>query len=357
MPSRLYNLGRMFVFGVPGTGNITLANPVPGFLTFAQAGVLNGAVVRYGAKDGNAREVGYATYSSTGPALNARVIESSTNGGAALNLSSNAVISLLPSATDFGSIAPQCGKLVRAGATALSFGPYHGNKIKIAGKLYEIPAAGIAGFANTGIIVNGTGGQNLIANANYLVTCFVNAGVLTGNFSTDITHAASQAVDNEGVEYSIGMGQGHTVLGLIRTNASAQFDNVTTLSWFNRRFKELHLGTANLTTTSGAWVNLTAAYPMMHWGDEPFWLMFSGQANTSHSPSGYAAMDIGVDGANAGLLQYVYYLAGAAFPVNLSGWAFGHTEGYHYVTGMGVAASGAGTLTVNNSVLGWGTFG
>lgn len=98
---RLFNLARMTVNGAPGTGNITLLNAVPGFLTFDLAGVPNLAIVRYGAKDGNNREVGYALYTTSTKVLSARTIEKSTNSDAALNLSAQAIVSILPSAADF----------------------------------------------------------------------------------------------------------------------------------------------------------------------------------------------------------------------------------------------------------------
>jgi hypothetical protein len=357
LASRLFNLARQSVASAPGTGNITLGAAVPGFLTMSSAGVVNGAVVRYGAKDGNAREVGYATYAAGAfGSLTGRVVETSTTG-AILNLSANAIISILPSATDFGSIAPQCGKLAVVNATGLSFKPYHGNKIKIAGKLYEIPSAGIPGLGNTGIYINGNPGQNLLAGGIYMVSAFVNAGVVTGHFSTDVTHAPSTTVDNEGVEYNIGMGQGYTVIGLARMNASAQFDNMTTVSWFNRRFKEFHAAQGNLNTSSTTTVDMTAANACVHWGDEPYWVAWSGQGTTSHSPSGFANIDIGLDGAATGISTYVYYLAGASFPVNLAGWVVGAGEGNHMITGRGGASSGGGTFTFNNTVLGYGTFG
>lgn len=354
MPSRLFNLARMTVASAPGTGNITLSAAVPGFLTFLQSGVLYGQLVRYAVKDGNAREVGIATFSSSGPSLTGRAVLKSTNADALLNLSANAIVGIVEAAEDFGTIAPQCGRLTSINTTNLSFAPKNGDKIKINGKLYEIPSGGLPGLANTGVIVNGAGGANLV-QGTYLVTACIVGGVPTGAFNTNITHNPSTAVDNEGVEIGY-LGDSHTVIGLLRTTSASQFNGNQTLSWFNRRFKEIHFGVGNLSTTSGSWVDLTGATDMIHWGDEPFWLMFSGQGFDSH-PSGFGAMDIGVDSANAGLIQYIYQGLPAGVPVNLAGFALGYSEGYHYITGRGVAASGGGTMTINNATLGWGTFG
>lgn len=348
MASRLYNLGRMTVSGAPGAGNITLNAAVPGFLSFALAGVANGAVVRYGAKDGNAREVGYATYSSAGNgSLTGRTIENSTNGGAALNLSANAIISLLPSATDFGSIAPQCGRLLYASGSALSFVPKNGNKLKIAGKLYDIPSGGLPGLGNTGIIINGTAGQNLAGNTSYLVLGCVVGGVATGAYSTDLTHSASNLADNEGVEISNGMGNGYTVLGIARM--AGAFADALIASWFNRRTKSSILSTGNVTTTAtAAMVDLTGALGFVTWGDEFIHATFNGQVATSGT---FAAFSAGVDsGDSGGHVQYTYGPSTNSTPALAGGW-MSLAEGYHWLTGRGAAASGSGTLSVNNSWL------
>ena len=75
-----------------GTGTLTLGTPNGGFQSFADAGITNGAVVRYVIEDTNNNwEIGTGTYSSTGPTLT-RTPSESNNGGAAINLSGNAVV-------------------------------------------------------------------------------------------------------------------------------------------------------------------------------------------------------------------------------------------------------------------------
>jgi hypothetical protein len=94
----LFNLARMTTATV-GTGTITLGAAVPGFLTFAQAGVGNGVVVSYGITDGNNSEVGTGTYTSTGTTLTRTVVKS-TNADAAINLSGNAQVAIIALASD-----------------------------------------------------------------------------------------------------------------------------------------------------------------------------------------------------------------------------------------------------------------
>lgn len=86
----MYNLARMTT-GTTGTGTITLGAAVPGFLTFAQAGVANGETVVYGIRDGNNSEVGTGVYTSAGTTLTRTVLKS-TNSDSAINLSGAAQV-------------------------------------------------------------------------------------------------------------------------------------------------------------------------------------------------------------------------------------------------------------------------
>jgi hypothetical protein len=94
----------MTVSGTPGTGDITLLAAVSGHLTLANAGVANGDVVPYAAKDGANWEIGTATYNTTGPKLTGRTITKSTNSNAAVSLTSAAEVFITPRAEDLLSI-------------------------------------------------------------------------------------------------------------------------------------------------------------------------------------------------------------------------------------------------------------
>jgi len=100
---KLLNRAKMSISST-GTGDITLAAAVVNFQTFAQAGALDGNVCRYGIEDGADWEVGTAVMSSSGTVM-ARTVDESSNGGNALNLTSDAVVFGTLSAADFSDNA------------------------------------------------------------------------------------------------------------------------------------------------------------------------------------------------------------------------------------------------------------
>jgi hypothetical protein len=93
-----YNLARMTT-ATTGTGTITLGAAVAGFLTFAQAGVLDGYSVSYGIVDGVNSEVGEGIYTTSGTTLT-RVVTKSTNSDTAINLSGTAQVYITHRAED-----------------------------------------------------------------------------------------------------------------------------------------------------------------------------------------------------------------------------------------------------------------
>jgi hypothetical protein len=83
-----------------GTGTINLGSAESGYQTFADAGVLDGSVVRYVIEDGVNWEIGTGTYSTSGTTLT-RTVSESTNSDSAIDLSGNAVVFVSATATDF----------------------------------------------------------------------------------------------------------------------------------------------------------------------------------------------------------------------------------------------------------------
>ena len=89
--AKLFNRARMST-ATTGAGTITLGAAVAGFLSFANAGVVDGDVVTYAIEDGSSSEVGRGTYTASGTTLSRDLIYSSTNSGAAISLSGTAEV-------------------------------------------------------------------------------------------------------------------------------------------------------------------------------------------------------------------------------------------------------------------------
>ncbi len=156
---KLYNLARMSTATV-GTGTITLGSAVPGFLTFAGAGVSNGDVVSYAVADGANSEIGTGTYTSAGTTLT-RAVNKSTNGNAAISLSGTAQVFITPRAEDLNTTP-----------TTQIFTSGSGTYTTPAGVLWlEVELIGGGGGGGAG----GTGGNTGAAGT---ATTF---GTLTGN--------------------------------------------------------------------------------------------------------------------------------------------------------------------------------
>lgn len=109
MPT-LYNLARMTT-ATTGTGTMTLgsAATVNGvlYLTFAQAGVPDGATVTYAIADpvGGASEIGRGVYTSAGTTLTRATILNSTNSNNAINLSGFAQVFITAAGQDINNEA------------------------------------------------------------------------------------------------------------------------------------------------------------------------------------------------------------------------------------------------------------
>ena len=99
---KLYDLAKMAASGVPGTGVITLAAAVYGFLTFAQAGAQDGELLTCGFLDGPNCMVARCVYSATGPTLTVqRVLRSSGAGNTGqISLTSSAIAFITVTSAD-----------------------------------------------------------------------------------------------------------------------------------------------------------------------------------------------------------------------------------------------------------------
>jgi len=239
---------------------------------------------------------------------------------------------------------PAAGQLTYLSPTALKFAPtgYSGRLIQINGVLYPIPVGGIAGLGNTGVYLDNVANQNLAANTVYTIYAIVVAGVVTANFRDDApgNHRPSQTVGNESVEvlYQTSTSTEYptnTLIGMCRTNASAQFQddksNKFVLSWFNRRRRTgSNYATANPNTGTGTYAESPTPYRVnfLCWaGDEVEWEI---HAATYSGSAVWTYTAIGFDGINAEVTAQAFGTYYYADLLSIRDVKVGLTEGFHY---------------------------
>jgi len=265
---------------------------------------------------------------------------------------------------------PHCGRLAYIGTTQLTFLPFNGDKIKINGVIYTIPGtgAGIAGLANTGVRVNNVAGQNLAANTNYWVFAENVSGTITAHFWTVAGglaaphHRPSQTAGNEGLEvwYNGTELPQFTLIGLIRTNASAQFVDTAAvrgvLSWFNQRPRVAQgkFSTNRFTaSTSYVEINSEIAVGFLTWVDNAVLLSASGATSNSGIASGGTKIYVdaaAITGENFSTSAAGGYLGSVGLMTALGGLDT-LTEGYHTATLYGMASGGTQTWTASSMTL------
>jgi len=100
------NLVRVTVSGTPGTGTITLAAAVSGFINMTQAGAVDGRLYEYAIESTissgvfTQREVARGRWSSSANTLTRDIVMASTNGGAKISAASDANVIILKDAED-----------------------------------------------------------------------------------------------------------------------------------------------------------------------------------------------------------------------------------------------------------------
>lgn len=256
----------------------------------------------------------------------------------------------------------ECGRLEYVSATALSFKPYNGDRIKINGVPYVIPSAGIVGLANTNIFKEGVAAQNLTASSTYLVFAFINSGTVTADFRLmpTATHAPSATAGNVGVEILTG-NDTRTLIGMCRINASSQFQNDAAnrfvISWFNRRNIALQgAALSNVTTSSVPLVELSGATSRINfvtWADEAVIANVTGYSNNSGTGFGWAVLTS--DGIANLVSDYTGHNSGGGLtaPVSNTG-IVNFIEGFHDIRVAVQVSTGTSTysLTITGTVKG-----
>ena len=250
---------------------------------------------------------------------------------------------------DASTFVFNCGRLEYVSATALSFKPYNGDRIKINGTVLAIPSGGITGLANTSVFVNGTGASNFAASTLYYVYAFNNSGTITADFSTT-THATSSTAGNVGVEIKSGDNT-RTVIGMIRTNASSQFQsdaaNRLVISWFNCRDLALAGVQASASTASTTAVELSASSRanFLTWGEEH--VEFGLWGSMSNNANGVLTLTyINLNGTTV-VFAIQTHAPAVNYQMGVGGYvAIAVTEGFNYLTPFAQVLAGTGSYNV-----------
>ncbi len=148
----LYNLARVTT-ATTGTGTITLGAAVSGFLTFAQAGVPDGAVVTYAIEDANGgHEVGQGTYTLSGTTLTRTTVYRSTGAGntGKITLSGSAQVFITVAAEDLAAIPLANVTGLAANVAAFLADP---TSAKLLAAVSDETGAGLLVFGNTPTLI------------------------------------------------------------------------------------------------------------------------------------------------------------------------------------------------------------
>jgi hypothetical protein len=239
------DLVRQTVASAPGTGStIALSAAQTGWLTFALAGVTNGATVRYAINDPgtNNTEVGTATYNSSGPSLTSRTPTKSSNSNAAINASASSIIiscaaseDLAVGGTNYGTMAGQNASSVAitggtiAGISSLGISVPSGLG---AGLSINQAATGSSGFptGNALNLINVTSDNAALGGAAFLsaldVSHVIGGSAMTGGRQTisaymQLTAASSGSNPNRNYSAIFGSGSASSSDGGTNTGAGA----------------------------------------------------------------------------------------------------------------------------------------
>ena len=244
----------------------------------------------------------------------------------------------------------QC-KLVWVNATTLKLIPFNGNLIKIAGQIYQIPAAGIT-------ISNSSFGA--AANALIYFYAYVSSGaVALGAWTTG--HVTDTTAGNVGVEIMSG-DNNKSLVGMAYSNSSGQFDSSATKrlvrSWFNDPGVQFFIGTgSSVSTPNQSWTELDAAVrvQVLGWAGEQFNADFT--CMCSNSVAGNTTyLTPWVDGGVFGLYGFMH-TAVAGYYTTITVPA-GSIFGTDVVRTLSLAGQvGGGTGYFSNKIIGGATLG
>jgi len=228
------------------------------------------------------------------------------------------------------------GRLTYVSATQIKFAPYNGQWVKVGGVWRQIPSAAITA-GNTGVYVNTSPGQNLLANQVYYVYLFDNAGTPTIDYSGS-GYVYDTAAGNIGVAVKTADNT-RSLIGFVATNASAQFAdssaNRQVSSWFNRVSKvSMGASSSGASSTSTSWAEISSSCRVYYisFVDEEVLVTLSGAA-AHGTANGGLYLSFGLDGSQIGPASLVTSSAAGQWIGASAVGRFGASESaVHYFT-------------------------
>jgi hypothetical protein len=228
----------------------------------------------------------------------------------------------------------------------LTFAPYKGDLIKIAGQNFQIPSAGIT----TGCTTTGKSASTL-----YYVYVFNNSGALNCELSTT-GHSSDTTSGNIGTEIKTGDNT-RSLVGMAETDASTHFLDADgtryLLNWFNQRsITSQVLDATDQTTSSATFASLGSSNAVLLWAGQGVYI--TANCSVQNSIGGNQVTSVGVNGSAAGAGAYVSIASAATAYAAPSYASESLTEGLNTFTIMGKTS--AGTLTCKGTIGASGTF-
>lgn len=336
-----------------GAANAYIATPISGsggVLLPADYANMDGAIVLLKASNANSGASTLNIGQTTGTLLGAKAIVDQAGAilgagaiaaGAYISLRYDASIGagswvLLTPSSSFSAVGNI--RMQAVSATSIRIVPYNGNSMVIGGARRQVPSAGVS-------LTNG--GMNI--NTLYYIYAFWNGTSISLEFST-IGHSTDTAT---GVEIKTGDAT-RSLVGMVRTNASAQFvDGPTSrlvASWFNRRNVSGSITTTGTLTYSNtgspAEISTAVRLLFLNWGDEAVAIRLEGQLSNNTATQSSSVQSY-VDGSTYGTTSAVQIPsanAGHTFSSGNSADTLGVplAEGFHTAAAFGNVTSGTG---------------
>lgn len=315
---------------------------LPGMQVFARGGL--------SIADGN-QGVFYWQATNPGPDNGATVI---VPNGATIGAWVKISLSISTAGIAFGQ-----GRLVYNSSTQISFNPYNGNGISIAGNVFSIPAAGIQA-GNTGVFVNGAANQNLVASTLYYIYLFNNSGTPTIDYSTT-AYAQDTTAGNIGV-YIKNSTPSRSLIGMAFVDGSSLFNDTSRLrnvaSWFNRQGK-VAAGVAMLSVATGSQTmteignGTTNRLELTCWADDSTVRVGISGIVACDTTADIAYAGVG-DGSNTNIFDSMGGNSASGFyQLPLSGaLPYTATEGHHVFRPLGAVNTGGTNCQVTGTLRG-----